>query len=98
MPDISNRSTPDEPTHEVVERAPKSHSFIIAGLTVGLVAALACDGYLVMRSSDLKQDIARVDEGAHTQISKLNEVTTGRMDEQQKAGDDFVAQKVKGVN
>ena len=91
-------TNPSEPTHEAIERAPSSHSYIIAGLTAGLVLALACDGYLLMRSSDLKQDIARVDDGAHTQISKLSEATAGRMDEQQKAWDDFVAQKVKGVN
>ncbi len=98
MSDTSNQPTPQEPTHEVVERAPNHHSFIIAGLTAGLVVALACDGYLLMRSGDLKQDIARVDEGAHAQISKLSETTTGRIDEQQKAWDDFVSQKVKGVN
>ncbi len=98
MSDISNPHAPDEPTHEVVERARHGHSFIIAGLTAGLVVALACDGYLLMRSSDLRQDIARVDEGAHTQISKLSEATTGRIDEQQKAWEDFVAQKVKGVD
>jgi hypothetical protein len=90
--------TSNQPTHEIRERTSKSHSFIIAGLTAGLVIALACDGYLLMRSRDLKQDITRVDEGAHTQISKLSEATTGRIDEQQKAWDDFVAQKVKGVN
>jgi hypothetical protein len=97
MSDTSSRFTQNEPTHEVVERSP-SHPFIIAGLTAGLVVALAGDGYLLMRSNDLKQDIARVDEGAHSQISKLSEATTGRIDEQQKAWDDFVAQKVKGVN
>ena len=86
MSDTSSHSTPNEPTHEVVERSPSSHPFVIAGLTAGLVVALAGDGYLLMRSNDLKQDIARVDEGAHTQISKLSEATTGRMDEQQKPG------------
>ena len=98
MSDTSNRPTPNEPTHEVVQRSTNSHSFIIAGLTAGLVVALGCDGYLLTRSNDLKQDIARVDEGAHTQISKLGEATTGRIDEQQKAWDDFVSQKVKDVN
>jgi ABC-type transporter Mla subunit MlaD len=98
MSDISNRPTPDEPTHEVVQRSPSGHPFIIAGLTAGLVVALGSDAYLLTRSNDLKQDIARVDEGAHTQISKLNDATTGRIDEQQKAWDDFVSQKVKDVN
>ncbi len=94
-----NENTQHESTHEVVvERGPGSHSFIVAGLTAGLIVALAGDGYLLMQSRDLKQDIARVEDGAHTQISKLGETTTGRMDEQQKAWDDFVAQKVKGVN
>lgn len=98
MSDTSNQSTPNEATHEAAQHSTSSHSFLIAGLTAGLVAALACDGYLLMRSSDLKQDISRVDEGAHTQISKLSEATTSRIDEQQKAWDDFVSQKVKGVN
>jgi hypothetical protein len=93
-----NEQTPHQSTHEVVERVSNHHPLIIAGLTAGLVVALAGDGYLLLQSRDLKQDIARVDEGAHVQISKLSETTTGRMDEQQKAWDDFVAQKVKGVN
>jgi hypothetical protein len=98
MSDTLSRPTPDEPTHEVVQRSPSGHPFIIAGLTAGLVVALGSDAYLLTRSNDLKQDIARVDEGAHTQISKLSDATTGRIDEQQKTWDDFVSQKVKDVN
>jgi F0F1-type ATP synthase membrane subunit b/b' len=89
---------PFDPTHEVVERSPKNHTAIIAGLTAGLVVALAADGYLVMRSNDLQQDLAKVEAGSNTQISKLSEATTARIDEQQKQWDDVVSQKVKGVN
>jgi uncharacterized phage infection (PIP) family protein YhgE len=94
MPDNPSDSTKEV----VVEKSPKSHTFIIAGLAAGLVIALAGDGYLAMKSNDLQDAIAKVDEGAHTQISKLGEATTARIDEQQKQWDDAVAQKVKGVN
>jgi hypothetical protein len=80
------------------ETSAKDHAFIIAGLTAGLVIALAGDGYLAMQSNDLQQSIAKVDEGAHTQISKLGEATSARIDEQQRLWDDAVAQKVKDVN
>jgi F0F1-type ATP synthase membrane subunit b/b' len=91
-------TNPFDPTHEVVQRSPKSHTAIIAGLAAGLVIALACDGYLVMRSNDLQQDVAKAEANAQTQISKLSEATTARIDEQQKQWDDVVSQKVKGVN
>jgi len=96
MPDNSLNSTREQ--REGGENSPKSHSFIIAGLTAGLIIALAGDGYLAMKSNDLQESIAKVDEGAHTQISKLGDATAARIDEQQKQWDDIVAQKVKGVN
>lgn len=87
-----------DPTHEVAEGSPKNHTAIIAGLTAGLVIALAADGYLVMRSNDLQENLAKVEAGANTQISKLGEATTARIDEQQKQWDDVMSQKVKGVS
>jgi hypothetical protein len=89
---------PFDSTHEVVESSPKSHMGMIAGLTAGLVIALACDGYLLMQSHTMQQNLAKVEDGAHTQISKLSEATTARIDEQQKQWDEAVAEKVKGVN
>jgi len=93
MPDNSFNSM-----QEGKETSAKDHAFIIAGLTAGLVIALAGDGYLAMQSNDLQQSIAKVDEGAHTQISRLGEATSARIDEQQRLWDDAVAQKVKDVN
>lgn len=93
MPDNSFRSTP-----EAAEHSPKYHSIIIAGLTAGLVVALAGEAYLAVQSRNLEQDIARVEANAHTQISKLSEATAARIDEQQRQWDDAVTQKVKGVN
>jgi len=74
------------------------HTLVIAGLAVGLVVALAGDVYLTMESRDMQQNVAKVEAASQTQISKLSEATTARMDEQQKEWDDAVAQKVKTVN
>jgi uncharacterized phage infection (PIP) family protein YhgE len=74
------------------------HTLVIAGLAVGLVVALGGDIYLTKQSRDMQQDVAKVEAASQTQISKLSEATTARMDEQQKEWDDAVAQKVKTVN
>jgi len=93
MPDNSLHSAPELPEH-----SPKNHSFIIAGLAVGLAVALGSDAYLVMRARSLQQDIVNVEAGANAQISKLSEATAARLEEQQKQWSDDVAQKVKSAN
>lgn len=81
-----------------VESPGSQHTLVIAGLAVGLVVALAGDVYLTMQSRDMQQNVAKVEAASQTQISKLSEATTARMDEQQKQWDEAVAEKVKTVN
>jgi len=63
-------------TRTVVEDSHNSHKTAIAVLAVGLVVALAGDGYLLVRANHLNDDIAQTQSGTQTQISKLNEATT----------------------
>lgn len=88
-----------DPKPVVVAEGPANrHSMVIAGLAAGLVVALAGDVYLTKQSRDMQQDVAKVEAAAQTQISKLSEDTTARMNEQQKQWQDTVADKVKSVN
>jgi uncharacterized phage infection (PIP) family protein YhgE len=80
------------------EGSGSQRTLVIAGLAAGLVVALAGDVYLTMQSRDMEQNVAKVEAASQTQISKLSEQTTARMDEQQRQWDDAVAQKVKTVN
>lgn len=53
----------------------------IGVLSAGLVAALAGDGYLLMQSNQLRDDMAKAEDSTATQISKLNEATTALLDQ-----------------
>ncbi len=73
----------------------------IIALGVGLAVALAGDGYLMVRSNNLNDEIARAQAGTQAQISKLNEVTGNMIRQEQARVDQFaqqVKQDVKGVS
>lgn len=73
----------------------------IIALGVGLAVALAGDGYLMVRSNNLNEEIARTQAGAQAQMSKLNENTTKLVQEEQARVDQIaqqVKQDVKGVS
>jgi len=70
---------------------------VVGLLTVGLVAALAGDAYLWMRSTHLNEQIAQNQADAQTQISALKEATTTLLQQEQQRLKE-VAQQVKGVN
>lgn len=70
-------NTPETPK----EHSGNSHPVLIAGLAVGLIAALAGDGYLLMRSNQTNEDIAQMRDGTQTQISKLGEATTSLLEQ-----------------
>lgn len=66
----------------------------IIALGVGLAVALAGDGYLMVRSNNLNDEIARTQAGTQAQISKLNEATA-KLVQQEQARMDQLAQQVK---
>lgn len=73
----------------------------VIALGVGLAVALAGDGYLMVRSNHLNEEIARTQAGTQAQISKLNEVTSNMIRQEQARVDQFaqqVKQDVKGVS
>src|SRR5580658_10010400 len=75
----------NEPDKTAREGAPRSHSTIIGVLVAGLVIALAGDGYLIVRSGNLDDQIAQLQGTTQSQISKLSEATTAQMDQRLQA-------------
>jgi predicted nucleic acid-binding Zn-ribbon protein len=57
------------------------HAIAIGVLSVGLVAALAGDGYLLKQSNLLRDDLAQSQDDTKTMISKLNEATSSLLDQ-----------------
>jgi chromosome segregation ATPase len=75
------------------EESPKGHTGIFAVLIIGLVLALAGDGYLLMRSNQATEDLAQMRDGTQTQISKLGEATTTLLEQRMQA----ISEEMKGV-
>jgi hypothetical protein len=85
----------------VVEEPRNNHKTAIVVLAVGLAAALAGDGYLVVRSNHLNEDLARTENGTQIQISKLNDATATLLEQERQRLQDLaqeMKQQVKGVN
>ncbi len=77
------------------------HKTAITVLAIGLVAALAGDGYLLVRANHLNDDLARTENGTQTQISKLNDATSTLLEQERQRLQDLsqeMKQQVKGVN
>jgi len=88
-------------TRTVVENPHNSHKTALTVLAVGLVVALAGDGYLLVRANHLNDDIAQTQSGTQTQISKLNEATTTLLEQEKQRLQDLeqqMKQEVKGVS
>jgi len=84
-------------TNDTINSAPKNHSWILGGLAAGMVIALAGNGYLLMRSNDLNDEIARNQNGAQTEMSRMNEENLKlRAMHQQKTEE--LAQQLKTAN
>ena len=60
-------------SNEVVNGTPGGNKKVFGLLGAGLAIALAGNGYMLMRSNDLHDQIARSESGAQAQISKLHE-------------------------
>jgi len=83
----SGSANPISPNHATRNTA-------IGVLAAGLVIALAGNGYLLVRSNHLNEDLARTESGTQAQISKLNEATATLL-EQDKQRLDVMAEQVK---
>ena len=86
-----------EGTAMIKQDTPKNHKIAFGLLAGGLVIALGANGYLISRSNDLTEEIARTRAGASTEISKLHEATDTAIEQQQQHVNE-VAQQVKGYN
>jgi len=82
-------------TRTVIEDSHNSHKTAIAVLAVGLVVALAGDGYLLVRANRLNDDIAQTQSGTQTQISKLNEATTTLLEQEVKGVSDSASVAIR---
>jgi len=69
--------------------------FILMG--VGLAAALAGDGYLLVQTNHLHSEMAKVQSGAQVQISQLNDATRTWF-KQQNDRVDSISDQLKGVD
>jgi chromosome segregation ATPase len=70
----------------------------VIGLTAGLVLALAGDAYLLKRSSDTNDQMARIQDQTHTQITALGDSTTEMLQQRLKALDDEMTAAMKGAS
>src|SRR6202023_3395035 len=91
----------DEMRTTVVKEPHNNHATAITVLAIGLVVALAGDGYLLVRANHLNDDIAQTQSGTQTQISKLNDATTTLLEQEKQRLQDMEQQmkeQVKGVS
>ena len=70
----------------------------VIGLTIGLVVALAGDGYLIKRTNDTNQQMAQMQTDTQGQISKLGDATTDLLQQRVKALDDQMTAAMKGAS
>jgi DNA repair exonuclease SbcCD ATPase subunit len=70
----------------------------VIGLSAGLVLALAGDAYLLKRSSDTNDQIARMQADTRTQITTLGDSTTEMFQQRLKALDEEITAAMKGAN
>jgi len=64
---------------------PRGHSALTAILGAGLVIALAGDGYLLVRSNHLEDNLAQMQDSTQTQMSKLSEATSSLLNQRLEA-------------
>jgi len=70
----------------------------VIGLSVGLVLALAGDGYLLKRTGDTNQQMAQMQSDTQGQITKLGDATTELLQQRLKALDDEMTAAMKGAS
>ena len=73
MSSLDFDGTPEQP------QSPRWGKGTVIVLTAGLVLALAGDGYLLKRSNDTDDQMARIQADTHTQITTLGDSTTAML-------------------
>jgi chromosome segregation ATPase len=91
MSSLEYDGTPENP------KGPRWGKGTVIGLTAGLVIALAGDGYLLKRSSDTNDQMARMQDQTRTQITQLGDSTTDLLQQRLKALDDEMTAAMKGA-
>jgi chromosome segregation ATPase len=74
-------------TAPVQEESPLRHSAIVGVLAAGLAIALAGDGYLIVKSNNLNEQITQLQGTTQAQMSKLTDTTTALLDQRLQAID-----------
>ncbi|MGH9558915.1 MAG: hypothetical protein ACRD30_06705, partial [Bryobacteraceae bacterium] len=75
----------DKPEYPIAQPAGKGHGVMIAALSAGLVVALSMDGFLLVRSNQLRGDIAQSRQSTQAQISKLGDAATALLEQRMDA-------------
>ena len=70
----------------------------VIGLSIGLVVALAGDGYLIKRTNDTNEQMAQMQTDTQGQITKLGDATTELLQQRLKALDDEMTAAMKGAS
>ena len=92
MSSLDYDGTPEQPQGPGWGKGP------VIVLTAGLVLALAGDGYLLKRSNDADDQMARIQADTHTQITTLGDSTTAMLQQRLQALDEEMTAAVKGAN
>lgn len=84
---------------KIVEERPSSggHTGMFAFLIAGLVVALAMDGFLLVRSHHLEDQIGLNLDATGQQISKLGDATTALLDQRLETIDQEMSAQMKGA-
>jgi hypothetical protein len=80
-----------------IEDRHNSHTGMFALLGLGLVAALAGDGYLMVRANHLDAQISQNGDATQAQISKLGNATTSLLEQRLASINDEMTTQVKGA-
>jgi chromosome segregation ATPase len=88
----------ETPHHEYTTSSSNGSKGAVIGLTIGLVLALAGDGYLLKRTSDTNAQMAQMQTDTQGQISKLGDATTELLQQRLKALDDEMTAAMKGAS
>ena len=92
MSSLDFDGTPEQPQSPGWGKGP------VIVLTAGLVLALAGDGYLLKRSNDADDQMARNQAATQTQITTLGDSTTAMLQQRLQALDEEMTAAVKGAN
>ena len=88
----------ETPHHEHTTSSSNGSKGAVIGLTIGLVVALAGDGYLIKRTNDTNEQMAQMQTDTQGQITKLGDATTDLLQQRLKALDDEMTAAMKGAS